>query len=77
MYPPPLRFVVSVQSRDQHEPGFFRSERGGVVVSRDKTLGTKLCMFMRLEVRLHTAINRADFVSWCMLYIHEGNKMHS
>ena len=30
-----------------------------------------------LKVRLHTAIARADFVSWCMLYIHEGNKMHS
>ena len=27
--------------------------------------------------RLHTAINRADFVSWCMLYTHQGNKMHS
>ena len=30
-----------------------------------------------VEVRLHTAINRADFVSWCMLYTYEGNKMHS
>ena len=30
-----------------------------------------------IKVRLHTAINRADFVSWCMLYIHEGKKMHS
>ena len=29
------------------------------------------------EVRLHTAINRADFVSWCMLYTYKGNKMHS
>ena len=39
------------------------------------------------KVRLHTVINRADFVSWCMLYIYiyiyiyiytyEGNKMHS
>ena len=29
-----------------------------------------------LKVRLHTAINRADFVSWCMLYTNEGNKMH-
>ena len=27
-----------------------------------------------LKVRLHTAINRADFVSWCMLYAKEGNK---
>ena len=26
------------------------------------------------KVRLHTAINRADFVSWCMLYTKEGNK---
>ena len=30
-----------------------------------------------LKVRLHTAINWADFVSWCMLYTYEGNKMHS
>ena len=30
-----------------------------------------------LKLRLHTAINRADFVSWCMLYTYEGNKMHS
>ena len=29
------------------------------------------------KVRLHTAINLADFVSWCMLYSYEGNKMHS
>ena len=30
------------------------------------------------KLRLHTAINRADFVSWCMLYTYEGsNKMHS
>ena len=29
------------------------------------------------KVRLHTAINRADFVSWCMLYTCECNKMHS
>ena len=29
-----------------------------------------------LKVRFHTAINRADFVSWCMLYTYEGNKMH-
>ena len=26
-----------------------------------------------LKVRLHTTINRADFVSWCMLYTYEGN----
>ena len=29
------------------------------------------------KLRLHTAINRADFVSCCMLYTYEGNKMHS
>ena len=28
-------------------------------------------------LRLHTAINRADLVSWCMLYTYKGNKMHS
>ena len=28
-----------------------------------------------LKVRLHTAINRADFVSWCMLYTYDGNKI--
>ena len=27
------------------------------------------------KVCLHTAINRADFVSWCMLYTYDGNKM--
>ena len=27
-------------------------------------------------IRLHTAINRVDFVSWCMLYTYGGNKMH-
>ena len=30
-----------------------------------------------LKLRLHTAINRADFVPRCMLYTYEGNKMHS
>ena len=29
-----------------------------------------------IKVRLHTAINQADFISWCMLYTNEGNKMH-
>ena len=24
---------------------------------------------------LHTAINRTDYVSWCMLYTYKGNKM--
>ena len=32
---------------------------------------------LRFKVRLHTAINLADFVSWCMLYTYDGNKMHS
>ena len=32
---------------------------------------------MVFKVRLHTTINRADFVSWCMLYTYEGNKTHS
>ena len=30
-----------------------------------------------VKVRFHTAINRADFVCWCMLYTYEGYKMHS
>ena len=30
-----------------------------------------------LKLRLHTPINGANFVSWCMLYTFEGNKMHS
>ena len=30
----------------------------------------------RLKVRVHTTINRANFVTWCMLYTYEGNKMH-
>ena len=29
-----------------------------------------------IKLRLHTAINRADFVSWCMLYTYDGNRMH-
>ena len=32
---------------------------------------------LALKLHLHTAINRADFVSWCMLYTHHGNKIHS
>ena len=28
-------------------------------------------------VHLHTAINKADYVSWRMLYMYEGNNMHS
>ena len=28
-----------------------------------------------VKLRLHTAINRADFVSWYMLYTYEGNKV--
>ena len=30
---------------------------------------------MDIKVRLHTAINQDDFVSWCMLYTYEGNEM--
>ena len=30
---------------------------------------------VQVKERLHTAINRADFVSWCMLYTYEGNKV--
>ena len=26
----------------------------------------------RIKLRSHTATNRTDFVSWCMLYAHEG-----
>ena len=37
----------------------------------------KLAQCITLKVRLHTAINRTDFVSWCMLYTYDGNKMHS
>ena len=29
-----------------------------------------------VKLRLHTVINRADFISWCMLYTNAGNKMH-
>ena len=32
---------------------------------------------IRVKVRLHTAINQADFVSRCMLYTYDGNKMYS
>ena len=44
-------------------------------------MGTKNDLKSRLDMRdkvyLHTTINRADFVFWCMLYTYEGNKMHS
>ena len=30
-----------------------------------------------LKLRLNIEINRADFVSWCMLYSYEDNKRHS
>ena len=36
-----------------------------------------LTKISQLKLRLHTAINQADFVSWCMLYTCEGNKMQS
>ena len=40
---------------------------------------TKEQWFMRVIYVsvLHTTNNRADFVSWCMLYTYEGNKIHS
>ena len=28
----------------------------------------KIAFYLYFKVRLHTAIKRADFVSWCMLY---------
>ena len=31
--------------------------------------------FDSVTERLHTVINRADFVPWCMVYTYEGNKM--
>ena len=30
----------------------------------------------QVKLRLHTAINRADFVSRCMLSTYEGDKLH-
>ena len=49
-----------------------------------KTMHKLKCLFdfisvnlLGLKLRLHTAINRADFVSRCMLYTYKGNKMHS
>ena len=35
----------------------------------------KLPVSSCLKLRLHTAINRADFVSWCMLYIYIYTKV--
>ena len=52
-------------------------------VAGGKTLSRRLLNLLlwtsssNLKLRLHTAINRADFVSWSMLYTYEGNKMHS
>ena len=42
--------------------------RGGRCKDRVQTIAP-------FKVRLHTTINRAYFVSWCMLYTYEGNKM--
>ena len=33
-------------------------------------------IYNKVKVRLHSAINWVDFVSWCMLYTYDGNKMH-
>ena len=30
-----------------------------------------------VKLHLHAVINQADFVSWCMLHMYEGNKMYS
>ena len=38
--------------------------------NRGKTFNKKS---YSVKVRFHTAINQADFVSWCMLYTYEGN----
>ena len=40
-----------------------------VLNSKDKVGGLN-----SVKLRLHVAINRVDFVSWCMLYTYEGNK---
>ena len=37
------------------------------------TANGKLISAVFLKVRLHTAINRDDFVSWCMLYNNNNN----
>ena len=40
-------------------------------ISKSAIYSTKIATF---KVRLHSAINLADFVSWCILYTKEGNK---
>ena len=39
------------------------------------TANGKLISAVFLKVRLHTAINRDDFVSWCMLYNNNNNNL--
>ena len=34
-------------------------------------------LVVSFKLRLHTAINRADFACWCMLYTYEVNKIQS
>ena len=53
-----------------------------VLVFDSRILPSSICesltsSFTILKLRLHTAINRVDFVSWYMLYTYEGNKIHS
>ena len=45
---------------------------------RDKKPARLIAVRKRsFKPRLHTVINWANFVSWCVLYMYEGNKMHS
>ena len=66
------RFSNSFQVHREHQPihltSFSNSNKRPcwIVVDRES-----------LKLRLHTAINRDDFVSCCMLYTYKSNKMHS
>ena len=55
----------------------FRNTNLGWVLENFYTLKKILGKLSSVKVRLHTAINRVHFISWCMLYTYECNKMHS
>ena len=57
-----------------------RGVGGGGALSRVVYFGDSIFVvniLKSVKVRFHTAIIQADFVSWCMLYTYEGNKIHS
>ena len=67
--------MLSVSQKPRFHANAAIYEKGLYVNNRMQSSLTEFKIDVRL--RLHTVINRVDFVSWCMLYTYEGNKMHS